>query len=282
MRNVNVTHVTNITNITTIINNPQPAVGERDYRNRKFPHAVTVVPANTLTTRQPVAAAAAQWRSSPAVRELANEPSRSNIVAAPQVAAPPPQQRRPDAPAVRPTPAPAGGLSQAIRERNPNFKRGDQPDVQRQTPDGRPAQPQAPAQRLQPALPQAQPRRAAAAATAAAASPPGPGQPAGGGGAAGGAPAADASKPAVERGAGFYDVVIVVEGTPTRLVARKKSNVGHLAQLRLDHLPERAELLRDPLDPAARRDRRPDHPARQRHRLRARPHDADQRLGNAA
>ena len=158
VRSVNVTHVTNITNITTIINNPQQAVGERDYRNRKFPHAVTVVPANTLTTRQPVAAAAAQWRSSPAVRELGNEPPRGNIVAAPPVAAPPPVQRRPDAPAVRPTPAPAGGLSPAVRERIPSFKRGDQPDVVRQAPDGRPAQLQPQLQPVQPAQPQVRPQ----------------------------------------------------------------------------------------------------------------------------
>ena len=62
VQNVNVTHVTNITNITTIINNPQAAVGRIDYSNRKFPHAVTVVPQSVLTTRQPVAPAAAQWR----------------------------------------------------------------------------------------------------------------------------------------------------------------------------------------------------------------------------
>ena len=62
VRNVNVTHVTNITNITTIVNNPQQAVSDRDFRNRKFPHAVTVVPASTLTGRQPVApVAAASW-----------------------------------------------------------------------------------------------------------------------------------------------------------------------------------------------------------------------------
>jgi hypothetical protein len=158
VRNVNVTHVTNITNITTIINNPQQAVSDRDYSNRKFPHAVTVVSANTLTSRQPVAAAAAQWRSSPAVRELGNEPPRGNFVAAPTVAAPPPAQRRPEAPAVRPTPAPAGGLSQAIRERGPGFKRnGDQPDALRQAPEGRPAQPQPQAQPMQPAQPQARP-----------------------------------------------------------------------------------------------------------------------------
>ena len=62
VQNVNVTQVTNITNITTIINNPQAAVGRIDYSNRKFPHAVTVVPQSVLTSRQPVAPAAAQWR----------------------------------------------------------------------------------------------------------------------------------------------------------------------------------------------------------------------------
>jgi hypothetical protein len=63
---------------------------------------------------------------------------------------------------VRPTPAPAGGLSQAIRERGPGFKRnGDQPDVVRQAPEGRPAQPQnqpqPQAQPMQPAQPQVRP-----------------------------------------------------------------------------------------------------------------------------
>ena len=62
VQNVNITHVTNITNITTIINNPQAAVGGIDYSNRKFPHAITVVPQTVLSTRQPVAPAAAQWR----------------------------------------------------------------------------------------------------------------------------------------------------------------------------------------------------------------------------
>ncbi len=62
VQNVNITHVTNITNITTIVNNPQAAVGRIDYSNRKFPHAVTVVPQSVMTARQPVAPAAAQWR----------------------------------------------------------------------------------------------------------------------------------------------------------------------------------------------------------------------------
>ena len=41
VRNVNITHVTHITNVTAIIGNPQREVGRIDYRQRKFPHAVT-------------------------------------------------------------------------------------------------------------------------------------------------------------------------------------------------------------------------------------------------
>ena len=89
VQNVNITHVTNITNITTIVNNPQAAVADRDFSNRKFPHAVTVVPTSVMTSRQPVAAAAAQFRDTPAVRELANQPTRSVALVAAPVTAPP-------------------------------------------------------------------------------------------------------------------------------------------------------------------------------------------------
>jgi len=130
VRNVNVTHVTNITNITTIVNNPQQAVEGRDFRNRKFPHAVTVVPASTFTTRQPVAPVAAQLRDSPAVREIVTRAPRGAVVAAPPVAAPTPAARRPDAPAVRPPVA-----APALRERGPAAGFGrDRPDVVRQVP----------------------------------------------------------------------------------------------------------------------------------------------------
>ncbi len=60
---VNITHVTNITNITTIINNPQTAVRDMDFANRKFHHAVTTVPEAVMTGRGNVAPAAAQWRA---------------------------------------------------------------------------------------------------------------------------------------------------------------------------------------------------------------------------
>lgn len=144
VRNVNVTHVTNITNITTIVNNPQQAVVGRDFRNRKFPHAVTVVPASTFTSRQPVAPVARQLRDTPEVREIVRQPPRASVVAAPPVATPPVVQRRPDVPVARPP------VQQApvLRERLPgNGFRPDRPDVVRAAPvvphePERPAQPE--------------------------------------------------------------------------------------------------------------------------------------------
>ncbi len=132
VRNVNVTHVTNITNVTTIVNNPQQAVDGRDFRNRKFPHAVTVVPASTLTAHQPVAPVARQWRDAPAVREIVAQPPRGAVVAAPPVAAPIAAARRPDMPVARP-PVQA---APALRERVPQqggFQH-DRPDVVRSAP----------------------------------------------------------------------------------------------------------------------------------------------------
>lgn len=173
VRNVNVTHVTNITNITTIINNPQGSVGQRDFSNRKFPHAVTVVPASVLTQRQPVAAAAAQWRDHPGVRELVRDPARAPVlVAAPPapVAAPARAQdaRAPSGSAavVQPQlpPAPAGRMTRppsdrSAEERQPrvplpgrepspaNERRGNEPrDVSRT----RPAPPAVPPVAAQP------------------------------------------------------------------------------------------------------------------------------------
>ena len=70
VRNINVTHVTNVTQITTIVNNTNGAADRRDFANRKFPHAVTVVPASVVTSRAPVAAEAARVRTDPQVRAL--------------------------------------------------------------------------------------------------------------------------------------------------------------------------------------------------------------------
>ncbi|MFT3955860.1 MAG: FecR domain-containing protein [Piscinibacter sp.] len=129
VRNVNVTQVTNITNITTIINNPQQAVVDRDYRNRKFPHAVTVVPTSTFSNRQPVAPVAATLRDSSAVREVTTRPLRETVVAAPPVAAPAPRR---EGPVARPPGLPPA-VAPAVREpRNPGLR--DQPDVLRAAP----------------------------------------------------------------------------------------------------------------------------------------------------
>lgn len=128
VRNINITHVVNITNLTTIVNNPRQAVIDRDYRNRKFPHAVTVVPAATLSTRAPVAAAARPWRDAPAAREISRRPVRDTALVAPpaDLVAPP----------VRATPG--GGTA---RTGSPNFRRDGRngsdarPDVQTGAPD---------------------------------------------------------------------------------------------------------------------------------------------------
>jgi len=89
VREVNVTHVTNITNVTTIIDRPDTVVRGIDYRNRRFPHAVTVVPQAVMESRQPVAPAAARWRNTPAAREFVNRPAQTVALPAAPVTAPP-------------------------------------------------------------------------------------------------------------------------------------------------------------------------------------------------
>ena len=95
VREVNITHVTNITNITNIVNNPP-----RDYANRKYPHAVTVVPTSVMTSREPVGPSAARLRDLAPVRALVSEPGRSVAIA--PVAAPAPAQRGVDSRPFRP------------------------------------------------------------------------------------------------------------------------------------------------------------------------------------
>ena len=103
VREVNVTHVTNVTTITTIVNNRHGEADRRDFANRRFEHAVTVVPADVMTRRQPVAPAAAQLRNDPQVREFVREGRPAPVLNAPPVAAPPVVARAPDA---RPAPRP--------------------------------------------------------------------------------------------------------------------------------------------------------------------------------
>jgi hypothetical protein len=175
VQQVNITHVTNITNITTIVNNPQQAVTQIDFRNRRFPHAVTVVPQTVMVNRQPVAPAAAQLRNTEMVQQIVQQPGQ-HIVSAPPVATPVitpaiAQQRRmihgneagrapglqavaPSPVVVPPSPPRANGTFGRIAE----DVRAKQPPVAR-------AQAAAP-QPVSPApAPQAGPQRAAPAAT---------------------------------------------------------------------------------------------------------------------
>ena len=58
--------------------------------------------------------------------------------------------------------------------------------------------------------------------------------------------------------AGYYDVVVVVEGTPFPVVrAQEERRRRRVGQHLLDHLRVGAELLRHRLDQADRGDRRP-------------------------
>lgn len=100
-QNINITHVTNVTVINNVFANPQ---GPRDFGNRRIPSAITVVPTGVMTSRQPVAPAAAQLRQNPAwTREIANQPARAATLLAPPVAAPP-VRAAPDPRAVRTPP----------------------------------------------------------------------------------------------------------------------------------------------------------------------------------
>ena len=120
-RNVNITQVTNVTVINNAFSNPQEP---RDFQNRRAPRAITVVPSSVMTERRPVAPAAAQYRQTPWVRELAAQPGRTAALVAPPVTAPAAPARTADPRNVRPPPGFAerpgvnGRAGGAPRERN--------------------------------------------------------------------------------------------------------------------------------------------------------------------
>jgi hypothetical protein len=95
VRNINITHVTNVTQITTIVNNTNGAADRRDFANRKFPHAVTVVPASVMTGRQAVGPEAARFRGDPQVRALVADARPASTMNVAPVAAPPAAPRPP-------------------------------------------------------------------------------------------------------------------------------------------------------------------------------------------
>ncbi len=144
VQNVNITNVTSVTVISNVYNNPQ---GPREFENRRAPRGVTVVPANVMAERRPVAPAAAEFRQSPAAREFVNAPGRQAALLAPLVAAPVVLARNPDPRAVRQPPgavAGAGDRSGFVgrpggdgRERGERGERGELSRGDRRGPDAR-------------------------------------------------------------------------------------------------------------------------------------------------
>jgi hypothetical protein len=108
VREVNFTHVTNVTTITTIVNNRNGEADRREFANRRFEHAVTFVPADVMTRRQPVGPAAARFRNDPQVQAFVTDGRLPPVLRAPPVATPPVVARLPEG---RPPPRPpfAGG-----------------------------------------------------------------------------------------------------------------------------------------------------------------------------
>jgi hypothetical protein len=94
VRQVNVTHVTNISNLTTIVNNPQTVVDQTRYRHRNEPRAVTMVAADVVRDRRPVAVAAIAHSDRSAIR---HNPVRAEApVAAPVAVVRAPAVREPN------------------------------------------------------------------------------------------------------------------------------------------------------------------------------------------
>jgi hypothetical protein len=91
---VNFAHVPRIGNVTTIVDNPQGAVSQYDYANRKHHHALTVVPQDVMANRQPVAPVAARMATTPAMQQLFAQSQQAALSAAPVAAPAQVEQRR--------------------------------------------------------------------------------------------------------------------------------------------------------------------------------------------
>ncbi|HEY2561606.1 MAG TPA: DUF6600 domain-containing protein [Caldimonas sp.] len=133
VREVNITHVTNVTNITTIVNNRNGEADRRDFANRKFPQAVTFVPADVMLHRQAVGPVAARMRNDPQVRSLVADAS-PRVVIAPAVTAPPSaprsqQGRPPPRPPFEGRSAATGGRPDGVRP--PGGTETSRPDAAR-------------------------------------------------------------------------------------------------------------------------------------------------------
>ena len=152
-REINITNVTNVTQITNVYNNP---LAPREFENRRFPHAITVVPAGVLTERRPVAPAAAQLRQMPSVREFGRQPGRTAVLLAPPVAAPVAPTRTLEPRAVLPPPGAGERPAFARPGEPPNERRRvDQPVGPRETGRAEPMAGQRPGAPNAPAAPTA-------------------------------------------------------------------------------------------------------------------------------
>nr|MDQ2735876.1 FecR domain-containing protein [Pseudomonadota bacterium] len=138
VREINITHVTNVSSITTIINNVNGAGDRREFANRKFPNAVTVVPAGVLTARQPVGPAAAQFRGNPQVRALVADARPGPAMIAAPVATPAARPRLPQnqGSIVRP---PFQGRAPGLPTARPGDSEG-RPTLDARRPDARPGE----------------------------------------------------------------------------------------------------------------------------------------------
>jgi hypothetical protein len=151
VRAINITHVSNVASITAIVNNTNGAADRRDFANRRFPNAVTVVPAGVLTGRQPVGPAAAQFRGNPQIRALvADSRPTTAMTAAPVVMPPAPARAAQGQASVRPpfSGRPPGGLAgrpQSTPGRAPTERRPETRPAERPNPVPGPALGAAPA-----------------------------------------------------------------------------------------------------------------------------------------
>jgi hypothetical protein len=148
VRNINFTHVGNVNHIDDVFHNRRGERDRRDFANRKFPHAVTIVPQSVLTQRQPVGPVAAQLRNNAQVRAMVADDRSLGVVGAPPVTMPTPGPRRVEA---RPRPPfegrapggfagrPEGGRADAARQdgRRADGRRGDGNGDFRRGGDGR-------------------------------------------------------------------------------------------------------------------------------------------------
>ena len=130
-RDINITHVGNAGQIDRVINNP---LVPRQFENRRFPQALTVVPANVLTERRPVAPASADYRRSASGRDFAQQPGRSNVIVAPQ-ASPPPLAARGEGRSNNIAPAPGfgdrGGFGRPVQSPRDRDRDRNDDDVRR-------------------------------------------------------------------------------------------------------------------------------------------------------